>query len=150
MLCSVWWVWEFFIVRMFSLLISYEGCWIMAKYFKRQALHTVVWVQQHCHKYKSQVCNNLSDVMSVLTTNKTHHIKTRLCVASLCLEVNVCVTLWSYLLTQVSECVQKQVIETQHTQIQETVTSTWFRRCDFKVTFFCIMLQTRLSRGRLH
>ena len=32
------------------------------------------WVENHYHKYKDQVCNNLSDVVNVLTTNKTHDV----------------------------------------------------------------------------
>ena len=38
--------------------------------------HNRFWVQHHCCTYKSQVCNNLSDLMQVQTTNKTHYIIT--------------------------------------------------------------------------
>lgn len=38
------------------------------------------WGQHHCCKYESQVCDNSSDIMSTLTTNKTHYIITGLCV----------------------------------------------------------------------
>ena len=35
-------------------------------------------LQNHCRNNKSQVCNNLSDAVQVLTTNKTHNIITKL------------------------------------------------------------------------
>ena len=48
--------------------------------------------QQHL-KFKSQVCNKLSDLIERLTTNKTHDVTTMLSVENLYLEVNMYVTL---------------------------------------------------------
>ena len=75
-------------------------------------------VQQHCGKYKSQVCNTLSDVMLALTKNKIPHIITMVCVENLYLEVNMYVTLWSYPLTEVMYC--------RNTPLQNIVPSTGF------------------------
>ena len=66
------------------------------------------WVQHHCHKYKSEVCSNLSDLMYV-TTNKTHYIIALLYVEKLYVEVNVSCNAvilpshWSYMQKQVME-----------------------------------------------
>ena len=46
-------------------------------------------------------------------------------------EVNMYVMLWSHPLTEVTE--QKQVTETLFTLLQDSVPSTWFRSCYFKV-----------------
>lgn len=59
------------------------------------------WVQLHCRKYRPQVWDILSDLMSVLTINKTHYnVK--------CWNLQFCsVTLWSNPLTEVAECRNK-------------------------------------------
>ena len=48
----------------------------------------IFWVQRDCCKYKSQVCNNLSDIMWVPTTNRTRYVAPMLCVENLYVKVN--------------------------------------------------------------
>ena len=83
-----------------------------------------VWVQQHCCKYKTQGCNDLSAVMSVRN--------------ELYLGVNMYVTLWSYPLTDVTQRsyklwgVGEAVKETPVTLLQDTVSSKWLWSSYFK------------------
>ena len=65
-----------------------------------------VW--HHCRKHKPQICRNLSDVMAVLTTNKTHHLITILCVENLYVEGNMCNAViwpshWSHIAQKTSD-----------------------------------------------
>ena len=52
-------------------------------------------VQRHCLKHRSQVCHNLSDVMSVQTTGKNHDVIT-ICVENLHVKLIVYTTIMLY------------------------------------------------------
>ena len=51
-------------------------------------------------KYKSKVCDSLSDILLVRITDKTHYVIKMSYVENLHVGVNMCLTLWTYALTE--------------------------------------------------